>query len=118
MDSPKDLQPQPPPQKPQPSDDYKQVLQTLKERVAKAQHSALKAVNNELIRLYGDIGRVIVEKQEQYKWGDNVIEQLAKDLQAEFPGVRGFSRSNVFNIRRFYLTYEDNEKNPGTAWTN
>lgn len=94
----------------QQSDDYKQVLQTLKERVTQAQHAALKAVNKELVGLYWDIGRVIVEKQEQYKWGDNVVEQLAKDLQAEFPGIRGFSRSNVFNVRQFYLTYKDDEK--------
>lgn len=92
------------------SDDYKRVLETLKERVAQAQYAAFKSVNKELIELYRDIGRTIAEKQEQYKWGDNVIERLAKDLQAEFPGVRGFSRSNVFNMSRFYLTYKDNEK--------
>ena len=48
------------------SDDYKLVLQTLKERVAQAQYQALKAVNKELIGLYWDIGQIITEKQEQF----------------------------------------------------
>lgn len=92
------------------TDDYKLVLEALKERVYQAQFAALKAVNRELIGLYLDIGRVIAEKQEQYKWGENVVEQLARDLQVELPGVRGFSRSNVFYMRKFYLTYRDNQK--------
>lgn len=92
------------------SNDYKQVLQSLNERVARAQLAALKAVNRELIGLYWDIGRTIVEKQEQLGWGDSIVEQIAGDLQVEFPGVRGFSRSNVFNMRRYYLTYRDDPK--------
>lgn len=103
MDSPKDLQLRR-------SEDYKQFLQILKARVAQAQYQALKAVNKELISLYWDIGRTITEKQEQFGWGENIVVQIARDLQTEFPGVRGFSRSNVFNMRRFYLTYKDDEK--------
>ncbi len=100
MDSPKDLQPQR-------SDDYKQVLQTLRERVAQAQLAAMKAVNRELIGLYLDIGRTIVEKQEQYGWGEGIIDRLAGDLQTEFSGVRGFSPRNLRNMRRYYLTYKE-----------
>ncbi len=92
------------------SDDYKLMLEALKERVSQAQYQALKAANHELITLYMDIGRIIVEKQEQLGWGESVVEQLARDLQVEFPGVRGFSRRNVFNMRRFYLTYRDDPK--------
>lgn len=101
MDSPKDLQR---------SDDYRQVLEALKERITRSRYEALKAVNRELILLYRDIGRIIVEKQEQLGWGDGVVEQLGRDLQTEFPGVRGFSRRNVFYMRRFYLAYRDDEK--------
>jgi predicted nuclease of restriction endonuclease-like (RecB) superfamily len=92
------------------SADYRRLLETLKERVAQAQLTALKAVNRELIALYWDIGRTIVEKQEQLGWGESIVAQVARDLQSEFPGVRGFSRSNVFNMRRYYLTYRDDPK--------
>lgn len=92
------------------SESYKEILRRLKERIAEAQLAALKAVNRELIGLYWDIGRTIVEKQEELGWGENIVEQIARDLQVEFPGVRGFSRSNVFNMRRYYLTYRDNPK--------
>jgi predicted nuclease of restriction endonuclease-like (RecB) superfamily len=101
IDRPKDVQK---------SEDYKQVLEALKQRVTQAQYEALKTVNRELILLYRDIGRVIVEKQEQFGWGEGVVQQLARDLQVEFPGVRGFSRRNVFYMRRFYMAYRDDEK--------
>lgn len=91
----------------QKSEDYKSLLQALRERVAQAQLTALKAVNRELIGLYWDIGRTIVEKQEEVGWGESVIDSLARDLQAEFPGVRGFSPRNLRNMRRYYLTYKD-----------
>ncbi len=89
------------------SDDYKGLLQALKERVAQAQLAALKAVNRELVALYWDIGRTVVEKQEQYGWGEGIIDRLAGDLQSEFAGVRGFSPRNLRNMRRYYLTYKD-----------
>ncbi len=89
------------------SEDYRLVLQTLKERIAQGQYAALKAVNRELIGLYWDIGRTIVEKQEQFGWGEGVNDRLARDLQAEIPGVRGFSPRNLRNMRRYYLTYKD-----------
>ncbi len=59
------------------SEDYMRVLQDLKERVAKAQLAALKAVNKELVGLYFDIGRIVVEKQEELGWGESmaVIDQ-------------------------------------------
>src|SRR3954466_5232942 len=92
------------------TNNYKQVLQAIKERVLQAQYDALKVVNKELIQLYWDIGRMIVEQQEQHKWGENTVRQLAKDLQVEFPGIRGFSSQNLWRMRAFYLTYADDEK--------
>ena len=91
-------------------DNYKQVLDTLKERVKQAQYQAFKAVNTELIRLYWDIGKTIVEKQQAYRWGETVIDTLAHDLQAAFPGVRGFSARNLRYMRKFFLTYQHEEK--------
>jgi hypothetical protein len=42
-------------------------------------------------------------------WGKSVVEQLAKDLQQEFPGVRGFSARNIWRIKTFYENYAENE---------
>jgi len=77
----------------------------LKTRVRSAQLKAAVAVNRELIQLYWDIGRLIVERQDEEGWGKNVVERLADDIQREFPGLGGFSRSNVFRMRAFYTAY-------------
>src|SRR5919199_3158903 len=87
-------------------DNYKQVLQILKERVKQAQYQAFKAVNIELIQLYWDIGKTIVEQQEQTGWGTSIVEKLAHDLHTAFPGIRGFSTQNLWRMRQFYATYQ------------
>lgn len=90
--------------------EYFSLLAEIKERVRSAQYDALRSVNKELIALYWDIGRLIVERQEKYEWGKSVVENLAKDLQKEFPGIHGYSKDNLWRMRKFYLQYKDNEK--------
>lgn len=90
--------------------DYGPFLEALKSRVAQAQTRAVLSVNRELIQLYWDIGRSIVERQDREGWGKAVVEHLADDLQKAFPGVGGFSRSNVFRMRAFYLAYRPVEE--------
>jgi predicted nuclease of restriction endonuclease-like (RecB) superfamily len=90
--------------------DYETFLAEIKERIRQAQYDALKAVNKELIKLYWDIGKMIVEKQKKYGWGKSIVENLARDLQKEFPGMRGFSKDNLWRMRKFYLSYSGNEK--------
>lgn len=63
------------------------------------------SVNRELIQLYWDIGRLIVERQEREGWGKSVVERLAADLQKAFPGMGGFSPVNVWRMRAFYVAY-------------
>ncbi len=92
------------------SDDYTHLLMEVQQRIRSAQYEALKAVNREMISLYWDIGQMIVIKQQDASWGKSVVEQLAKDLQAEFPGISGFSARNIWNMRNFYVTYSQNEK--------
>ena len=75
--------------------DYTTLLNDIKERVRSSQYEALKVVNKVLIALYWDIGHLIVERQTSRQRGKSVVEQLAKDLQVEFPGVNGFSASNL-----------------------
>ncbi|MDR3554052.1 MAG: DUF1016 N-terminal domain-containing protein, partial [Syntrophobacteraceae bacterium] len=91
-------------------DSYPILLSEIKNRIRKAQYEAFKAVNKELIALYRDIGRMIVERQQEASRGESVVENLAKDLQAEFPGIQGFSARNIWRMRDFYLTYRSNEK--------
>jgi predicted nuclease of restriction endonuclease-like (RecB) superfamily len=90
--------------------DYQDFVKEIKEKISQAQYQAMKAVNKELIRLYWDIGKAIVEKQEELGWGKSVVENLSKDLQYEFPGTKGFSVQNLWYMRQFYLEYKVNEK--------
>ena len=91
-------------------DEYTVLLSDIKQRIRTAQYEALKTVNKELISLYWDIGRMIVERQEGRTWGKSVVEQLAKDLQAEFHGIKGFSSQNLWYMRQFYYNYSDHPK--------
>lgn len=86
---------------------YAGFLAEVKEQIKSSQAKAALAVNSSLIAMYWNIGEIIAGKQSEYSWGNNVIEQLAADLKSEFPGVSGFSRTNLFSIRRFYLFYAD-----------
>ncbi len=91
-------------------DDYRSLLIEIKERVRSAQYQALKSVNKELVGLYWDIGKLIVERQADAKHGSAIAGQLSKDLRAEFPGVAGFSRRNLFYMREFYLLYKNDDR--------
>ncbi|MBA3474034.1 MAG: DUF1016 domain-containing protein [Rubrobacter sp.] len=90
--------------------DYGRLLGEIKERIRSAQYEALRKVNRELISLYWDIGRLILERQRDAGWGKSVVENLAIDLQAEFSGIGGFSARNIWNMRNLFLTYSENEK--------
>ena len=90
--------------------DYAQLLAEVKERVRSAQYAALKAVNTELVGLYWDLGRMIVERQAGQTWGKAIVQKLATDLQNEFPGVGGFSASNLWRMRAFFELYRGLEK--------
>ena len=93
-----------------PGSDYAHLLAEVKERVRTAQYAALKAVNTELVGLYWDIGRMIVERQAGKTWGKAIVQQLAGDLQREFPGVGGFSASNLWRMKGFFETYQGIQK--------
>ncbi|MBX7066438.1 MAG: hypothetical protein K1X28_04335 [Parachlamydiales bacterium] len=85
---------------------YPALLQDIKVRIRESQIKAALSVNQELVRLYWWIGKEIVMRQSREKWGSQVIERLCKDLQTSFPGIKGFSRSNIFYMRGFYSSYE------------
>ena len=90
--------------------EYYMFLNEIKQRIKLAQYDALKAVNKELIAMYWDIGKKITEKQNNHGWGKSVVENLALDLQKEFPGIQGFSSRNIWYMRNFYMQYSQSTK--------
>ncbi len=86
--------------------DYTSTLQKIKEQVYQAQNRALKVVNSELVSLYWNIGKIVSEKQKKEGWGKSTVERLSKDLQIEFPGIKGFSVQNLWYMKQFYDEYK------------
>jgi predicted nuclease of restriction endonuclease-like (RecB) superfamily len=80
----------------------------IKQKVRAAQYEALKSVNLQLIKLYWEIGQSIAEKQSE-SWGKAVVPTLSKELQKEFPGVSGFSVTNLWLMAQFYSEYHNQE---------
>jgi predicted nuclease of restriction endonuclease-like (RecB) superfamily len=87
--------------------DYQAFFQTIKSRIQQAQLQAVLAVNRELILLYWQIGRGILERQQQQGWGAKVIDRLSHDLHTAFPQMKGFSTRNLKYMRAFALNYPD-----------
>jgi predicted nuclease of restriction endonuclease-like (RecB) superfamily len=90
--------------------DYATVLGDLKQQVRSAQVTAQRRVNSELITLYWSIGKTILDRQADQDWGAAVVTRLAEDLRAEFPTMRGFSRSNLFYMRAFAQAWSSREQ--------
>ncbi|MEN9480477.1 MAG: hypothetical protein RLZZ298_1872 [Pseudomonadota bacterium] len=89
----------------QPRDDFAEFTQL----IAAAKQRAMQAVNTTLIDLYWQIGQRISRKIAMAEWGDGVVAQLAEHLAKTQPGLRGFTRPNLFRMRQFYEAYEGNE---------
>lgn len=90
--------------------EYINFVKEIKEKIRASQYEALKVVNKEMLNLYWNIGKMIVEKQEAFGWGKSIVENLSKDLQIEFPGISGFSVQNLWYMRQFFNEYKDNQK--------
>ncbi len=86
---------------------YLEFLEDIKSRIRSAQVKAALSANREMILLYWDLGKSIVERQRKEGWGKAVVDRLACDLQTAFPGIGGFSRENVRRMRAFYLAYTE-----------
>lgn len=89
--------------------DYKDLLQTIKERIRHSQIKAMVQVNQTLLLLYREIGKMILERQENESRGKKIVEKLAKDLKKEFPNMKGFSKRNFHFMRQFAKTYSNFE---------
>jgi len=84
---------------------YRTLLADLKRRIRAAQVKAALAANQELLQLYWNIGRELDQRSEREAWGSSVIDRLARDLQAAFPGMEGLSPRNLRRMRAFYRAY-------------
>jgi predicted nuclease of restriction endonuclease-like (RecB) superfamily len=80
---------------------YQAVLVSVKAAVRGSRSRAVRLVNTELVRLYWSIGSILVDRQTAASWGTGVLNRMADDLRAEFPEMKGFSRSNLKYMRRF-----------------
>jgi len=85
--------------------DYRTFLNELKKRIERARLDVARSVNKDLIALYIDIGKRILEKQQALGWGRGVIETLSQDLLAAYPGAQGFSPQNLWLMRQFVMEY-------------
>jgi predicted nuclease of restriction endonuclease-like (RecB) superfamily len=91
------------------SSEYTHWLGEVKSQIQTSRVSAAHALNRELILLYWEIGRGIVEKQQEFGWGAAVIDQLSKDLKSAFPQSKGFSSRNLRDMKRTFLSYSDTQ---------
>ena len=82
--------------------EYTSWLQDIKEKITRVQVRAALAASRELILFYWDLGESISRKLQENSWGKKVIDQLSKDLTSEFCGVQGFSRRNLYYVKKFY----------------
>ena len=82
-------------------------INEIKIQIKAAQYRALQYVNKEQIMLYWNIGKTIVERQQQFGWGKSIVEILATELQKEFVGVQGFSARNLWYMKNLYAQYSE-----------
>ena len=91
---------------PTPQSDFNEILGL----ITAAKQRAVQVVNTTLIDLYWQVGEVISRKIAGAEWGDGVVEQLAEHIARNQPGLRGFTRPNLFRMRQFYEAYRDDAK--------
>lgn len=89
---------------------YRDLIERLRHRIGESQARAARALNTQLVMLYWSIGRDILDQQRAGGWGEGVVERIADDLREATGGARGFSRRNLFYMRRFAALWPDAEK--------
>ena len=87
-----------------------------------ARENAFRKVNEELILMYRNIGKILSEKAKDATYGDGYVDGLASYIQDNFPGIKGFNRRGLYRMKQFYELYAGNENvSPlvtQLSWTN
>ena len=86
--------------------DYNIAVQTIKDAILRSQYQAAKLVNREMLSLYYGIGRYISANSREVFWGTGAIRTISEKLRKELPGLKGFSETNLKNMRLFYEEWE------------
>jgi hypothetical protein len=89
---------------------YRELIERFKQRIRESQARAARVVNTELVMLYWSIGREILDQQRASGWGDDIVGRIAQDLAADTGSQRGFSRRNLFYMRRLRRSGRSGEK--------
>jgi predicted nuclease of restriction endonuclease-like (RecB) superfamily len=85
--------------------DYRETLAEIKQRIQTARVRAMQSANSELLGVYWFIGGNLARWQKEKGWGSAAVEQMAADLRAEYPDMKGFSRTSLFAMRQFHAFY-------------
>lgn len=89
--------------------EYRGWIQELGERYRKSQIKAALRVNNEMLLFYWSIGKDIIDKRANSKWGNKFFKNMSSDLMDMIPNVKGFSPTNLRYMVRFYELFQDIE---------
>lgn len=90
---------------------YASWIEELKGRYKKAQIKSAVKVNSEQLLFNWQLGRDLVVRRAEEHWGAGVVEQVSLDLKAAFPKAKGFSTTNLWNMKKWYLFYSTNKAN-------
>ena len=89
--------------------EYVEWIHEIKQRFRNAQIKAAVKVNSEQLLFNWQLGRDLVVRKAEEKWGSGIVNQGSLDLQAEFPKAKGFSARNLWNMKKWYTFYAENE---------
>lgn len=92
-------------------------IKTLKQQILASRYKVAKIANAESLKLYFTIGKLIDDKIKKEKWGAKVLEDISSQLQAELPGLRGFSAMSLKKMRVFYVLWHTVENQYNTIWS-
>ena len=84
---------------------YAKLLRQIKQRVLLAQQRAIYAANEEMLRMYWDIGGMLQQSQETEGWGKKTLQRLAVDMKNDYPEIKGFSVRNMQCMMQFFNEY-------------
>ena len=85
--------------------DYAALLRKIKQRVQVAQQRAIYAVNEEMLRMYWDIGEMLQQSQGSDGWGQKTLQRLSVDLKNDYSEIKGFTVRNMQYMVQFFNEY-------------